>query len=168
MSVLDAGPAAPTPAADDVRAVAEEVWASYLGADLPLLDVGPGAATVGDDVVTGSVGVSGTVRATTTVQLPRLAAHRVAAVMLGLPPGTTPDAADVVDAVGELVNMVGGGVKSLLPEPSSLALPVVTAGAVLGDDRTDRAGRAVDLHCLWGAHPVRITVHVEPTTGRPS
>jgi chemotaxis protein CheX len=39
---------------------------------------------------------------------------------------------DMKDSLGELVNMVGGGVKSLLPETCVLSLPTV----VEGDDFT--------------------------------
>ena len=34
--------------------------------------------------------------------------------------------AEVVDALGELTNMIGGNVKSLLPAPSQLSLPMVS------------------------------------------
>lgn len=53
-----------------------------------------------------------------------------------------PDVADVQDAVGELTNMIAGNIKSILPSPSSLGLPVVAIGRdyqlqVMG---TDTAG----------------------------
>lgn len=35
---------------------------------------------------------------------------------------------DKIDTVAELVNMLGGNIKSILPGPSFLALPTVTAG----------------------------------------
>ena len=38
--------------------------------------------------------------------------------------------ADVLDAVGELVNIVGGNLKGMLPSPTGLSLPSVTDGAV--------------------------------------
>ncbi|HEY1134133.1 MAG TPA: chemotaxis protein CheX [Nocardioides sp.] len=156
-AVLDEAPA--LPAAADVLAIAEEVVATYLGADEPLLEVGPGAPAAAA-VVSGSVGVTGTARATVTVELDEAAAGRVAVLMLGLDGIPAPE--DVADAVGELVNMIGGNVKSLLPEPSVLSLPVVTAGRVLG-----AADPVVDLHCLWGPHPVRVTVHVPTSTTSP-
>lgn len=36
--------------------------------------------------------------------------------------------ADIQDAVAELVNIIGGGVKSIMPGPSALSLPMVTFG----------------------------------------
>lgn len=39
---------------------------------------------------------------------------------------------DMQDVAAELVNMVGGNLKSLLPGPSHLSLPMVTAGREFG------------------------------------
>ncbi|HVD28484.1 MAG TPA: chemotaxis protein CheX [Mycobacteriales bacterium] len=36
---------------------------------------------------------------------------------------------EVADALGELTNMIGGNLKSLLPGPSRLSMPAVTVGA---------------------------------------
>ena len=41
-------------------------------------------------------------------------------------------AADVTDAVGELVNIIGGSVKSLMPQPTVLSLPSVRTGGRRG------------------------------------
>ena len=38
--------------------------------------------------------------------------------------------ADIADALGELANIIGGNVKSLLPEPCALSLPHVLVGRV--------------------------------------
>ena len=45
--------------------------------------------------------------------------------MFGSAPDVVTDA-EVVDALGELTNMIGGNVKSLLPAPSQLSLPMVS------------------------------------------
>ena len=39
------------------------------------------------------------------------------------------DDLEVADALGELVNIIGGNLKCLLPEPSQLSLPTVSLGA---------------------------------------
>jgi chemotaxis protein CheX len=41
-------------------------------------------------------------------------------------------AADIKDTAAELVNMVGGNLKSLLPAPSFLSLPTVVTGSEFG------------------------------------
>ena len=48
----------------------------------------------------------------------------VAAALLALPEDEASED-DVADAVGELVNMIGGNVKSLVESPSALSLPHV-------------------------------------------
>lgn len=42
--------------------------------------------------------------------------------------GSAPEVADVQDAIGELANMIAGNIKSILPHPCSLGLPVVAFG----------------------------------------
>ncbi|TIC83622.1 chemotaxis protein CheX [Nocardioides sp. GY 10113] len=67
------------------------------------------------------------------------------------------DDADLADAVGELVNMVGGSLKSILPGPSALSLPTVAAGrAAFGSEMN----RAACLDVRWHEHPLRVSVHV--------
>ncbi|QCC78154.1 chemotaxis protein CheX [Nocardioides daphniae] len=77
--------------------------------------------------------------------------------MLGMDPDADePSEADVVDAVGELVNMVGGNVKSLVPGPSQLSLPLVATGQFAhGSDQHE----IVHLDFVWGDEPVSLTVH---------
>lgn len=63
----------------------------------------------------------------------------------------------MVDAIGEVVNMIGGSVKALLPEPSTLSLPLVSLGGrhtftVPGTTPVT----SVDLRC--GGEPLRVTV----------
>jgi chemotaxis protein CheX len=47
--------------------------------------------------------------------------------MFAADPGTL-SADEVGDALGELTNMVGGNIKSLLPAPSKLSIPSVAGG----------------------------------------
>jgi chemotaxis protein CheX len=64
--------------------------------------------------------------------------------------------ADVTDAVGELVNVLGGNVKGLLLEESALGLPQVRL-----DDAPVPPGAAVEVcHAalVWAGHPVDVRV----------
>jgi len=82
--------------------------------------------------------------------------------MLGLVDSAagTPDE-DVADAVGELVNMIGGNVKSLMPGPSVLSLPVVAAGRVA---RPSDSVEACRLDATWAGSPLVVSVHVQSST----
>ncbi len=68
---------------------------------------------------------------------------------------------DVVDALGELANVVGGNVKALLPEHGTLGLPKVADR--LPDGHLAAAVQRVPL--AWRGHPFVVTVWevAEPT-----
>ena len=109
---------------DDVAQIVQEVFSSMLGLDIEPIEIeidNSGAA------VAGSVGVSGATDCLIRMEMQEEAARAVAGAMFGL---EAPDVSDddIADAVGELTNMVGGNIKSLLPEPSTLSLPVVAQG----------------------------------------
>jgi chemotaxis protein CheX len=64
---------------------------------------------------------------------------------------------DIQDAVGELANMLGGGVKELMPQPSNLSLPSVA----IGDERKSIIGRGrVTSECSFVAETGRLLVTV--------
>ena len=66
---------------------------------------------------------------------------------------------DVVDAIGELVNVLGGNVKGLLLEESALGLP-----QVLTHDEPAPRGAAVEVchaELVWAGHPVDVRVWLD-------
>jgi chemotaxis protein CheX len=139
------------PTLDDVQAVVEEVWTTFLGAEEPLLPA------MGLELATGwsaAVTITGEWEGMVSVEVPTGMAEEVTRRMLGV--ADTEDE-DVADAVGELVNMIGGNVKSLMPGPSVLSLPVVAAG------RVARASDVVEvcrLDATWAGQPLLVSVHV--------
>jgi chemotaxis protein CheX len=112
------------PTEDDLRVIAEQVWSSYLDPEgiAPLLPVPP--ATGSADDVTASVSVTGAWRGHVLVSCSDGASRNAAAALLGIEIDDVTDD-DVADALGELANIIGGNVKSLLPEPCALSLPHV-------------------------------------------
>ena len=141
------------PALDDLTFLADEVWRSLLGEEEMLVPVGC------EDPIewSGAVSVTGGWQGTVTVELGARAAADLTARMLALPEDEPAADADVADAVGELVNMIGGNVKSLMPGPSVLSLPAVAAGrAVFANDVVEVC--RVDV--AWRGGPVRICIHV--------
>lgn len=111
-------------APEDILGIAGDLWASYLG-DEPTPSV-PGLVTPETSASVSIVGEwNGLVVITTSV----LGARLVASVLLETPEDEV-TGEDVTDAFGELVNIVGGNVKSALPGPSSLSLPLVSQGEV--------------------------------------
>jgi chemotaxis protein CheX len=144
----------------DVQMVLEEVWTSFLGREEPLLPRTPGDITVG---WSAAVTVSGEWHGMVSVELPTTMAEEVTRRMLGLVDGLDePADEDVADAVGELVNMIGGNVKSLMPGPSALSLPVVAAGRVA---RTSDTVEVCRLDASWAGEPLVVSVLVQTSGG---
>jgi len=149
------------PALADVQAITEQVWSSFLGDEEPLLQrftepsESGSVAFPAEQVWSAAVSVHGDWTGSITVELSGAVAQSLTRLMLALADEPLEDA-DIADAVGELVNMIGGNVKSLMPGPSALTLPVVAAG---------RAAHATDLaevarlDAVWNGEPVRVSVH---------
>ncbi len=142
------------PSLTDVEMVAAEVWSSFLGDEEPLLIGPPAELTVG---WSAAVSVSGEWQGMISVELSAEMADQVTRRMLCLDDGPLPDE-DVADAVGELVNMIGGGVKSLMPGPSALSLPVVAAGRVA---RPSDVTEVCRFDAQWAGSPLVISVHIQ-------
>ncbi|KRB79949.1 hypothetical protein ASE01_00075 [Nocardioides sp. Root190] len=154
----DAG-AAEAPSVDDVQAVTEDVWLSLLGEQEVLVPrlVPPGTPFDALGVWSAVASISGGWQGVVTIELADSVARPVTAHMLDIPAGTDATDSDVADAVGELVNMIGGNIKSLMPGPSALSLPSVAAGrAVFASDLVE----ACRVDISWRGEPVRVCIHV--------
>ncbi len=147
------------PTLDDVRAVTEDVWQALAGHEDVLVPrtTAPGAPFEAAGVWSAVVAISGAWQGVVTVELEESLARLLTARMLAIPEGEEIGDSDIADAVGELVNMIGGNVKSLMPGPSSLSLPSVAAGrAVFASD----VAEACRVDVAWCGQPVRVCVHV--------
>lgn len=116
------------PSAEDLCELVSAVWTSFLGDELFAAIDGVGADHSHD--VVASVSISGAWHGHLLIATSVTTAEAVARLMFGMedePVGTE----ETADAVGELANIIGGNVKSMLPEPSSLSLPQVVIGATL-------------------------------------
>lgn len=110
-----------TPA--DVAVIAQDVWMSFL--DMSLEPAAAGAMAVsGQTSIVGAVTVSDGWRGMVVVECSPALAVRMAAAMFGRSPAEIGEE-EIRDSLGEMTNMVGGNVKSLLPAPSHLSLPRV-------------------------------------------
>jgi chemotaxis protein CheX len=142
------------PTEDDLRVIAEQVWSSYLDVDgsKPLLPV-PATDVVVD--VTGSVSVTGAWRGPVLVGCSDGASRNAAAALLGIELDEVTDD-DVADALGELANIIGGNVKSLLPEPCALSLPHVHVEGAAG--RYPASTEIAKLNGTWLEESVTVSV----------
>lgn len=84
--------------------------------------------------------------------------ERVTRALLALPEDAEVSDADLVDAAGELVNVVGGNVKSLVVDGGALTLPAVA------HEPPDTAGAAQIFETVmsWRGAPVSVSLWTLP------
>ena len=144
----------PNPTEEDLRAIAQQVWSSYLDTDgsRPLVPEPAKNRTID---VTGSVSVTGAWRGHVLISCSAGAARNAAASLLGIELDEVTDD-DVADALGELANIIGGNVKSLLPEPCALSLPHVDVEGTAG--RYPASTEVCKLDGTWLEESVTVCV----------
>ena len=116
-----------TPTVDDLREIADQVWAAYLDPE----GVRPYVVGEHQPVKVGmsaSVSLTGAWHGHVVVTCSTLAARHAAAAFLAMEVDEVSDA-DMTDVMGELANIVGGNVKSMLPPATGVSLPHVVATA---------------------------------------
>ena len=124
------------------------------------LDVTHGAARRSDRMiarhpVSGVIGLSGGMSGDVVVSFEERVALRATAALLGDEPTALND--DVVDAVGELTNMIAGAAKGSIGMGMKLALPTVIMGA--GHRIGFKQGIqpiSIDFQCEWGEFSIDI------------
>ncbi|MZH02090.1 MAG: chemotaxis protein CheX [Nitrospinae bacterium] len=76
------------------------------------------------DTFTGSVQITGKWNGALLLCLPSSLVNKLTETIFSLEPGKA-SLEDRKDAVGELINMIGGNLKALLPEPCTLSVPLL-------------------------------------------
>lgn len=107
--------------ADDLVRIVTDVWRDVLA-----LEVAPAQEPEAGDI-TGCIQITGAFRGAVVMVVPRTVARTSAAGMFALADAEI-GSDEERDAIGELTNMVGGHVKSMVASPSQLALPAVVPG----------------------------------------
>lgn len=121
----------------DLFEILELIWSTQLG--LKLAEDGQaddGALVSPEGLMTGTVQISGGFAGAVHLMCCRPAVRAAAARMFSVPEGDLGDE-DLRDALGELTNMVGGNIKTLLPGSESISLPTVIEGSDYGVARLD-------------------------------
>ncbi len=134
----------------DIETIVRDVFDSMLGLETSLSDL-PWAATPGH--LTAAVYFSGEWDGAVLVECGRATARHLTARLMPIPEeDQTPD--DIQDALGELANMIGGNLKSVMPRGVSLSMPSVVDGSsysvrVCGSNLTQRRAFACDAGPFW-------------------
>ncbi|MET0594561.1 MAG: chemotaxis protein CheX [Polyangiaceae bacterium] len=107
---------------EQISTLTNLVWTTVLKTDVKLVNT-PGTLG-GGKYVAAKVDVIGTWNGTVTVGCSHALARRTAGKMFDVPPGDI-SLNELRDAVGEIANIVGGNVKTLIAGKCRLSLPTV-------------------------------------------
>lgn len=131
-----------------------QLWSAVVP-EVSSLEPSPDAASLlgAGPSLTGRIEIGGSWAGTVELTCSLAAARRLAAAMFGVPEPDLDELA-VPDAVGELVNIVGGNLKSLLPPPTSLSLPAVEEQ--VGRAGPGRQGSGFEAGFSWLGEPVLV------------
>ncbi len=110
----------------EVADIVNNVWQSLLEFDITLIDE-PEPVSRSQWALTGCIQITGAWRGAITATCGESLGRQIAGAMMGLSPEDV-TREDLSDSIGEIINMVGGNVKALLPSPCQLSLPSVTSG----------------------------------------
>ncbi len=139
---------------DPVYEIATEVFAAMIDGEPGFVRRWEGAAPTPVDELFAWVDVQGPMSGRVLLTTEHTTAVEVTRALLGLAPDDPVGHADIVDAFGEVANVVGGNVKSLAPDHSVLTLPEVgkdrppTDGGLLHSVALDWRGRSLVIS-LW-------------------
>ncbi len=107
----------------EITEYTESIWRTTLD-----LDVAPSSEAYEpagrENTLAGCVQITGSWEGTVAIVCSMDLAKKVSAIMFGIDKNSAGDD-EIQDAIGELANMTGGNIKSLLPEPCYLSLPAV-------------------------------------------
>lgn len=138
---------------NEIGEIVASVWATMLGEELYAAETAfepEGEVIVGAIHMRGDDGFDGLVRLIASLPV----AQAAAAVMFST---AAPSDQDARDTVAELINMIGGNIKSLIAENAQLDLPQVSRERP--DTAPDAAAIArADADFVSGGHPFRVTL----------
>jgi chemotaxis protein CheX len=141
---------------NDLAEMVEQVWESYLDPE----GISPLIPTYDENQpseVHSSVSITGSWTGHLVYASSTQAARRAAAAFLAMEVDEVSQE-DLSDVLGELVNIVGGNVKAMLPAGCFLSLPTV----VLAPDTTSyypSAERISGLYGIWDGEPISISMY---------
>jgi chemotaxis protein CheX len=146
--------------AGTVQSIADEVWPALVGDGEVFVPV---PVPPPDEVVSAWVDIVGPWTGSVVLTCaPATATALTESVLMTRPP-TVVDDEDVADALGELANVLGGNIKSVLPGESTLGLPQVGSAPPRGrlDDVRSLVGQ-------WRGDFLTITVQGAAPAPHPS
>jgi chemotaxis protein CheX len=114
--------------------------------------------------ICGTVGFGGeTVTGGVYLHFPEPMAHTITATMLGLDPNEPLDESSINDVIGEVCNMVAGGLKSRLCDAGAVcavSTPAIIRGSNFQIESTPDIRQEVLQFVCW-QHPFQVELHIK-------
>ncbi len=123
---------------------ATEIFTTMVMMDIRALDEQVETIDPFSDSITGLIGLAGSYKGIVAIHLPHQVACAITSNFLGM--DITDINEDVEDAVGEIANMLGGNIKTVLSDKGSdvdLSLPSTISGADYGFQIQKNAERTI-------------------------
>ncbi|MCL2455082.1 MAG: chemotaxis protein CheX [Micrococcales bacterium] len=136
-----------------VYEIAQAVFAAMIDGDEGLLLPWDGDPPVIDDPVVSWVEVEGPIVGRAALTTSRDTAHALARALMGMGADEPVSDDDLVDAFGEIANVVGGNVKALLPDQGTLSMPQVATELPPTD-----YPMVHELHLAWRGDPLDVVI----------
>jgi chemotaxis protein CheX len=140
----------------EIEQIVQSIFSTMLEMDLRRTDDVPPSD---DDWLLAAVQIAGEWTGSVMLQLSAAVARESAAAMLQMPSSEVSDG-DRRDVAAELVNMIGGNLKSLLPGPSFLSLPTIVSGRDI-DVQVQDAEQVENVSLMSRAGPVFVRVYAK-------
>lgn len=157
----------------DLHETLAQVWLAYLDQEQPPYpadDIAPETVAAvweqNEQAVQASASISGAWSGTATVTVPVVLAAAMTERLFETEPLDLSDGVDrhamglIEDALGEVVNIVAGNLKSLLPQPSVLSLPqvsfVATTATSMQPVPASEHGRRLSVTLVAADQPLQI------------
>lgn len=148
-------------AREDIVALVEHTWQTLFGAAIELSE----PFTLGPDGLRASIEISGAWEGRVVLEYPAASAEAIACSLLEAKPGELePDA--IVDAAGEMANILAGNLKSMLPQPSRLGLPVTTSAPNLQETPDFSNKNHQNVSFSWNSTPISVSILTSAAKGR--
>lgn len=107
----------------EINQFVADIWSTFL--NMPVVPTDKPFVPQGkENTLAGCVQITGEWQGTVTLYASRELGKKIAAAMYAMDVSEIDDQ-QVQDVLGEITNMIGGNIKSLLPTPSSISLPSV-------------------------------------------
>jgi chemotaxis protein CheX len=114
------------PTRDDLLSLVDQTWQTLFGDAIEPNEPAP----IDPAGIRATVSIRGAWQGRVVLDFTAGAAEAVACGLLEAKPGELETAA-ILDAAGEMANILAGNLKSMVPQPSTLGLPVTYQGARL-------------------------------------